>query len=145
MLNSLPPVLSSILQSAEEIALQLKHEYVGTEHVLYVLCGEAWPWSRALADHGLAPERILGYWNTWDVEESSKSQSPLPLSPNLKRRLGSVIAVMRPEELETITAWLLLLEILAAEQPRPRGPILEHLDINFDRLLNSIRTPSDNP
>jgi hypothetical protein len=120
--------------------LQLKHEYVGTEHVLHVLCRDDWPWAPALVANGLTGERVLEYLRRWDVN-STKSKPPLPLSPNLKCRLGSVMALTMPDEPEELTGYRLLFEIVGEQDPRPRGPIMEYCNVDVQRLIKSIATP----
>jgi ATP-dependent Clp protease ATP-binding subunit ClpC len=113
-------VLPGLIRRAVEEATALGHEYIGAEHLLLAIAGEAeGTATRVLTAAGVEAEQVRAVMARWMPPEPNRFvPSPLDLSPRAQQAL------------ELAAAWVRRL--------RPRRPRREHLLLGILQLRHGI-------
>ncbi len=138
MFDRFEPESRQLMARAREEALRLRHDYVGTEHVLLSLLNEReTPAATALARH-LDPE--AAYANLQPrlpVGDLDDPLGQLPFTPNMVRALEETIADVDHVGTERIESIHVLSGLLRTQNSEARHG-LEAVEVDPDALLDSV-------
>jgi len=128
-------LLDSLCDDANDVAIGLKHEYAGSEHLLAVVCRRADRDVRLLIwARGLTHERILTYLDARWMKSERVLVGPLPRSPVLKKVIADATADV---ERRTLTGRKvgLLIRLLKCQSP---ASIASDLGIDVAQLVEEL-------
>ena len=125
------------VEIANEVALQLGHNYIGTEHILYGLVKEgSGVASKVLENQGVKPEDVINVIVDLIGNEEPISGT-LGFTPRTKRVIENAFIEARKLGYNYIGTEHLLIGILK-EGDSVAGRILLELDVNISKLYGEI-------
>lgn len=131
------------LEIANDISLELGHNYIATEHILYGLAKEgAGIATKVLENQDLTPEKIEQKIEELIGREKSQSKS-LGFTPRTKRVIENAFNEARKLGYDYIGTEHLLIGILR-EADSAATRILFELNVNIHKLYNEIAKVVDN-
>ena len=126
------------VEIANDLAIELGHNYVGTEHLLYGLSKEKTGIaSKVLEKHGVTPIAILEKIQELIGEGDKTIISIIGLTPRTKRIIENGFKEAKKQESEYIGTEHLLIGILK-EGDSVAIRIMMDLDVNFQKMYNDI-------
>ena len=86
----------NVIEIAKEIAVELGHNYIGTEHILYGLTEEEnGVASRVLENQGITPENVLEEIENLIGRDDEKEITSLSFTPRTKRIIENAFVEAR--------------------------------------------------
>ena len=127
------------LKIASEIAVELGHNYIGTEHILYGLAEEQiGVASKVLEDQGVTPEKIMGKIEELvGVNENSTINTTIGFTPRTKRIVENAYMEARNANSEYIGTEHILLGIMH-EGDSVAVRIMMELNVDPKKLYDEI-------
>ena len=125
------------IEMANELAIELGHSYIGTEHILYGLAKEgSGVASKVLENQGVAPDRVIDKIVEL-VGHEAPIEGTLGFTPRTKRVIENAFIEARKLGYNYIGTEHLLIGILR-EGDSIAARILMELDTNIPKLYNEI-------
>ena len=126
------------IQIANEIASELGHNYIGTEHLLYGLVEEGTGLaSKVLQNQGMTSEKVLDEIEALIGTSEETDNDPIGFTPRTKRVIENSFIEAKKTGNEYIGTEHLLIGIMV-EGDSLAVRILMDLDINPQKLYNEI-------
>ena len=128
----------NVIEIAKEIAVELGHNYIGTEHILYGLTEEEnGVASRVLENQGITPENVLEEIENLIGRDDEKEITSLSFTPRTKRIIENAFVEARKLDSEYIGTEHILIGIMR-EADSIAVRIMLDLGINPQKLYNEI-------
>ena len=128
----------NVIEIAKEIAVELGHNYIGTEHILYGLTEEKnGVASRVLENQGITPENVLEEIENLIGRDDEKEITSLSFTPRTKRIIENAFVEARKLDSEYIGTEHILIGIMR-EADSIAVRIMLDLGINPQKLYNEI-------
>ena len=128
----------NVIEIAKEIAIELGHNYIGTEHILYGLTEEEnGVASRVLENQGITPENVLEEIENLIGRDDEKEITSLSFTPRTKRIIENAFVEARKLDSEYIGTEHILIGIMR-EADSIAVRIMLDLGINPQKLYNEI-------
>ena len=128
----------NVIEIAKEIAVELGHNYIGTEHILYGLTEEEnGVASRVLENQGITPENVLEEIENLIGRDDEKKITSLSFTPRTKRIIENAFVEARKLDSEYIGTEHILIGIMR-EADSIAVRIMLDLGINPQKLYNEI-------
>ncbi len=128
----------NVIEIAKEIAVELGHNYIGTEHILYGLTKEEnGVASRVLENQGITPENVLEEIENLIGRDDEKEITSLSFTPRTKRIIENAFVEARKLDSEYIGTEHILIGIMR-EADSIAVRIMLDLGINPQKLYNEI-------
>ena len=131
-------IAQNVIEIAKEIAVELGHNYIGTEHILYGLTEEEnGVASRVLENQGITPENVLEEIENLIGRDDEKEITSLSFTPRTKRIIENAFVEARKLDSEYIGTEHILIGIMR-EADSIAVRIMLDLGINPQKLYNEI-------
>ena len=128
----------NVLEIAKEIAIELGHNYIGTEHILYGLTEEEnGVASRVLANQNITSENVLDEIENLIGKDEERAITSLSFTPRTKRVLENAFLEARKLDSDYIGTEHILIGIMR-EADSIAVRILLDLGVNPQKLYNEI-------
>ncbi len=128
----------NVLEIAKEIAIELGHNYIGTEHILYGLTEEEnGVASRVLANQNITSENVLDEIENLIGKDEERAITSLSFTPRTKRVLENAFLEVRKLDSDYIGTEHILIGIMR-EADSIAVRILLDLGVNPQKLYNEI-------
>ena len=126
------------IEIANDLAIELGHNYVGTEHLLYGLSREGTSIaSRVLEKHMVTPKRVIQKIRELIGEGNKNIISIIGLTPRTKRIIENAFKEAKRQESEYIGTEHLLIGIIK-EGESVAIKIMYDLGVDFQKMYNDI-------
>ena len=130
----------NVLEIAKEIAIELGHNYIGTEHILYGLTEEEnGVASRVLANQNITSENVLDEIENLIGKDEERAITSLSFTPRTKRVIENAFLEARKLDSDYIGTEHILIGIMR-EADSIAVRILLDLGVNPQKLYNEIET-----
>lgn len=127
-----------VIETANDLAISLGHNYVGTEHLLYGLAKEEGCLaSRALEKQGINSKKVLEKIAELIGEGDKNIMSVIGLTPRTKRIIENAFKEAKKQNSEFIGTEHLLIGIIK-EADCVAMKIMLDLNVDFEKMYNDI-------
>ena len=128
----------NVIEIAKEIAVELGHNYIGTEHILYGLAEEEnGVASKVLENQGVTPDNVLEEIENLIGRDDEKEITSLSFTPRTKRIIENAFVEARKLDSEYIGTEHILIGIMR-EADSIAVRIMLDLGVNPQKLYNEI-------